>query len=193
MDRASAFFIALCFATTAIAQSLTGSIAGKVLDQSGAFIAAASIRAVNTNMNFRYEAQSNGVGSYLFPALLPGSYRIEVEKPGFASAVRPDVAVHVQDRVELNVELAVASVSDRATVQGTEPMLNTQDAALGTLVERDFIDNIPLNGRSVQSLILLAPGVAATKANFSEQGQFNTLGNSSSDPVNRRMLVRGDN
>src|SRR5439155_11463994 len=59
---------------------------------------------------------------------------------------------------------------------GEAPMLNTQDATVSTVVNRQFIENIPLNGRSFQSLILLTPGVVPTKASFGEQGQFSING-----------------
>ena len=173
-----ALAIALAFSTSglALAQSSNGTIGGVVTDPSHALVAQATVRAVNTGTNLPYETQTNQAGAYLLPALPPGDYRLEVEKTGFKTAVRPGVALHVQDTLEMNFELAVGAKSETMTVEGAAPMVNTQDATVSTVVNRQFIENIPLNGRSFQSLLLLTPGVVAAKASFGEQGQFNING-----------------
>jgi len=90
--------------------------------------------------------------------------RIEVEKPGFARLIKPDVALHVQDALEINFELKIGSVSETVTVEGGAPLVNTESATVSTVVDRTFVENLPLNGRSFQTLIMLTPGVVMTPA-----------------------------
>ena len=170
------FLFALMTVSLELAQSSNGSIAGQVMDPSRAVIAQALVSAVNTNTNFLYETETNEAGTYLLATLAPGNYRVEIEKTGFKSAVRPNVVLHVQDALELNFELAVGSMSDTVTVESSVLAANTQYTTVSTVVNRQFIENIPLNGRSFQSLLLLTPGVVATKATFAEQGQFSING-----------------
>ncbi|MBM3815140.1 MAG: TonB-dependent receptor [Acidimicrobiia bacterium] len=171
-----AVLLSLGICCMAFAQSSSGSLSGTVLDTSGAAIATAVVRAAQTNTNVRYETASNQEGRYWLPALLPGSYRIEVERAGFKTAVRPAVVVHVRDTLELDFELAVGDVTEIVTVKGTATTVNTRDATVTTVINRQFIENNPLNGRSLQSLLLLTPGVVPTKATFGEQGQFSING-----------------
>lgn len=94
--------------------------------------------------------------------LLPGSYRIGIEKTGFQKLIKPDVVLHVQDALELNFEMTLGSASQTITVEAGAPVVNTESAAFSTVVDRTFVDNLPLNGRSFQTLILLTPGVVVT-------------------------------
>ena len=168
--------LALFVPVVAFGQSSNGAVAGQVTDPSRAVVAQAVVRAVNSQTNVRYETQTNQSGVYVIPSLPPGAYRVEVEKTGFKSLVKTDIVVHVQDTIELNFELAVGSTSETVTVEAATPMVNTQDASVSTVIDRQFVENIPLNGRSFQSLILLTPGVVASKASFAEQGQFSING-----------------
>jgi hypothetical protein len=158
------------------AQTTNGSITGRVTDPSHAMIADAKVAAVNTGTNFRYETATNGAGEYTLANLPPGTYRIEVEKSGFKKLVRPDVNLHVQDALAIDFEMAVGSVSDTVTVQAGAPLVNTTSATVSTVVDQTFVENIPLNGRSFQTLIMLTPGVVVTQTAFDDQGQFSVNG-----------------
>src|SRR6266436_5622810 len=158
------------------AQSTNGSLSGLIADPSKAVIADAKISAINTATNFRYETPTNTSGEYYLTNLPPGLYRLEIEKPGFKKLIKPDVTLHVQDAMELNFALTLGSTSETTTVESGAPLLTTESAAVGTVVDRQFIENLPLNGRSFQSLITLTPGVVLTKANELEAGQFSVNG-----------------
>jgi hypothetical protein len=158
------------------AQSTNGSITGRVTDPSHAVIQAASILALNADTNARHETTTNETGDYSLPNLPPGRYRLELEKPGFKRVVKPDVVVHVQDRLEIDFEMTVGSVSERVTVAVGAPLLESSDATVSTLIENRFVENLPLNGRSFASLIDLTPGVVLVTNNFFEQGQFSVNG-----------------
>src|SRR5258708_10173836 len=147
------------------AQSTNGSLSGRIADPSKAVTACAKISLINTATNFRYETPTNPSGEYYLTNLPPGLYRLEIEKPGFKKLIKPDVTLHVQDAMELNFALTLGSTSETITVESGAPLLTTESAAVGTVVDRQFIENLPLNGRSFHSLITLTPGVVLTKAN----------------------------
>src|SRR5580693_3484444 len=158
------------------AQSTNASITGRVTDPSKALIAGAKAAAVSSGTSFRYAAATNGSGEYYLTNLPPGSYRIEIEKAGFKKLIKPDVTLHVQDAIELNFELTLGSTSETITVEAGAPLVNTESATVSTVVDRTFVDNLPLNGRSFQTLIMLVPGVAVTPTALDDQGQFSVNG-----------------
>lgn len=119
---------------------------------------------------------SNGHGEYSFPAMLPGPYDITVEANGFKTLHQNAVVVEVDHRARLDFALTIGSTRESITVNGTAPLLNTSDASVSTLIGNQFVENLPLNGRSFSSLIDLAPGVVLTPVNQYEGGQFSVNG-----------------
>ena len=157
------------------AQSTNASVTGRVTDLSKATIAEAKVVALNLGTNFRYESTTSAAGEYTLANLPPGSYRIEVEKPGFKKLVQPGVALHVQDTLEINFEMTLGSATDAITVADVLSV-ETESATVSTVVNQTFVENLPLNGRSFQTLILLTPGTVVTATAFDDQGQFSVNG-----------------
>src|SRR5262249_34808247 len=157
-------------------QSTNASLTGRITDSTKAAIADAKIAAISTNTNARYETSSNGSGEYSLPNLPPIAYRLEVEKSGFKKTLKPDVILHVQDTLEINFELTVSSVKATVTVESGAPLVNTESATVSTVIDRMLVADLPLNGRSFQTLILLTPGVVPTVTAFNDQGQFSVNG-----------------
>jgi hypothetical protein len=152
--------ISLCsFLPKALAQTETATIAGRVTDTSGALVSAATLRLVNIDQDTDTDTKTNGSGLYVFPNAQPGRYRIQVEHDGFKVANLTGLTVNVQDNLEENFRLEVGSVSESVTVNGSGVNINTADASVSTVIDRKFVENTPLNGRSFQDLISLAPGV----------------------------------
>src|SRR5581483_6338959 len=168
--------LVVLLATAAIAQSPNGTISGLVLDPSGGFIANADIVIVNDATGVKYSGTTNDDGIYAVSTLPPGSYRIQVSKVGFKTLIKPDIILNVQDALAINFTLPVGALSETVTVEGGAPLVNTQDASVSTVVDRRFVENMPLNGRSFQALITLTPGVVLTPSSGSEQGQFSING-----------------
>src|SRR5713226_7877584 len=158
------------------AQSTNGSLSGRIADPSKAVIADAKISAINTATNFRYETTTNTSGEYYLSNLPPGLYRLEIEKSGFKKLLKPDVILHVQDALEINFQMTLGSASETITVQAASPLVNSESATVSTVVDRTFVEDLPLNGRSFQTLIMLTPGVVITATAFDDQGQFSVNG-----------------
>jgi hypothetical protein len=165
------FCVAVCYAST------DATVTGLITDHSGAVVPGATVVFTNINTNVPYTTQTNGVGVYSLSTLSPGVYRANISKDGFKSIVKGDIELHVQDQLSINFELQVGSVSESITVSGGAPVVNTESAAVSTVVDRQFVENIPLNGRSFQSLIETVPGVtAAPGAGVGSKGEFSVNG-----------------
>jgi hypothetical protein len=179
LGRFAAFVIALLsfpLPSPVFAQSTNGSLSGRVTDPSKAVVVDANVVAVRADTNVRYETATNATGDYVLTNLTPGAYRIEVEKVGFRKIIKPEVIVHVQDSLTIDFELQLGSLAATVTVEAGAPLLNTKSAAVATVVDRTFVENLPLNGRSFQSLIAMTPGVVLTPASSTSPGQFSVNG-----------------
>lgn len=172
----SAAVVCLLFSSLLYAQSINASLSGRITDPSAAVIVEARVRAIDTGTNFRYETTTNSSGQYFIAHLPPGTYRLEAEKSGFKKLIKPDVVLHVQDRLEIDFAMTLGAASETITVEGGATLLNTQDAAVSTLIDNRFVENMPLNGRSFSSLLDLTPGVVLTASNQYEAGQFSVNG-----------------
>jgi Carboxypeptidase regulatory-like domain/TonB dependent receptor len=174
--RISVLTLCFIFGLVLHAQSTNASFAGRITDPSQARIAGARVAAINTSTSSRYEAPSDASGEYVLANLPPGGYRIEVEKSGFKKLVKPDVILHVQDALEIDFQMTVGANSETVTVEGGAPLVDTESGTVSTVVDRTFVDDLPLNGRSFQTLIQLTPGVVPTVTAFDDQGQFSVNG-----------------
>jgi len=174
------FFLIMLLTRAALGQSPNGTISGLVLDPSERAIVGAEVLIVNDSTGVRYAATTNGEGLYAIPNLPPGPYRIQVSKMGFKTLIKPDVVLNVQAAVAINFTLPVGALSETVTVEGGAPLVNTESSAVSTVVDRHFVENLPLNGRSFQDLILLTPGVSTnspqSKVLSDSSGEFSVNG-----------------
>jgi hypothetical protein len=168
--------VTLCCSTIALSQTETGTILGRITDPSGAAISGADIQVQNVLTGAELRTKTNSSGLYVATALPPGTYRIIVSNPGFRQIVKPDVILNVQGNISLNFTMTVGSTSEIVTVTGGAPLVNSQDASIGTVVDHNFAQNMPLNGRSIQSLMELTPGVTLAPTSYLSQGQLTTAG-----------------
>ncbi len=113
---------------------------------------------------------------YTFATVKPGRYLMRVERQGFQSVDVTGLTFYTQDQVARNFTLEVGSSSESITVNGGDLNINTTDASVGTIVDHQFVENIPMNGRSFQTLILLSPGVVTNNPNGDESGQYSVNG-----------------
>lgn len=149
----------LCWHLSLLGQSTHASLTGRVTDPNKAVIVGALVTVVNTGTAIHYEGQTNETGEYYIPDLPPGRYRIEVEKLGFKAVIQSGLILHVQDALELNFEMTLGSASESVTVAGEPFALDTESSTVGTVVEQREANELPLNGRNVFNLVVLAPSV----------------------------------
>ena len=157
------------------------SLLGTVSDPSGASVHRARIRLLQAATGIHQNTESNESGVYLFANVAPGTYEISVQADGFAEATRTDLRVKVGDELKFDFVLSVGERADVVEVLGEETLVQTQKAGISTVVDETAIPELPLNGRQLQNLALLAPGVAAgwnttTAANRYGKARENTEG-----------------
>lgn len=161
-------FALLVVLLSSVAFAQNAQLSGQVRDASGAAVVDAVLKIENQATNFAWEVRSNGDGVYLLPSLPPGDYRIAVSASGFQPREVRDLRLEVAGKSALNFVLTVDGEKQTVTVSASGMQIDTTDAAISTVVDQKFVENIPLNGRSFQSLLTAIPGVQVVP---STQGQ----------------------
>jgi hypothetical protein len=164
VSRIIVLVVALAVAMPSFGQTF-GQITGLITDSTGGVVPNASVTVTNPQTNFTRAEIANAAGVYTFPNLLPGVYNIRVEVPGFQSAIRSGVELQVQQTARLDFKLEVGAVSQAVEVTGGTPLLNTEDATVGTVIDNQRIVDLPLNGRNFLQLVALSPNVSSGFAN----------------------------
>jgi len=167
--------LAAVFGPLLLAQNESGAITGVVTDPSGAVVAGATVTIVDLGTSTARATKTGANGEYTFSTLRPSHYKITVEAQGFKESLVSDVELHTQDRIAENVTLNVGSSSDTVNVSAETTQLETT-ATVATTVDREFVENMPLNGRSFQALIALTPGSVTAKTYYTSSGQFSVNG-----------------
>ena len=163
-----------------LAQNESATLSGRVTDPNGASIVGAEVVLTNMDTNIEQRTKTNSVGLNVFTGVHPGRYRAAAGSTGFKTLIKENLVLHVQDEIAENFSLAVGSFSETVTVEANGVNVNTTDATVSTVVDRQFVENLPLNGRSFQTLIELAPGVVVTPSTSNDPGQFSVNGQRSS-------------
>ncbi|HUO14254.1 MAG TPA: carboxypeptidase-like regulatory domain-containing protein, partial [Verrucomicrobiae bacterium] len=159
----------LCHAQTAG----TGAIVGIVSDPSGAVVSGASIKATNKATGEIRTANSGARGNYSLQLLPPGTYTLEVTKPGFKNSNYQNITVTVTETQNLNVKLEVGSITQTVDVTGAAEQLQTDSSSLGRVADSQIVESMPLVTRNYTQIIALSPGVAADVTNAGELGRGN--------------------
>ncbi len=157
----------LCFGQNA-------QLSGLLRDPSGLSVSGADVNILNEQTGGRRTARSNESGAYSLPSLNPGDYRITIRAAGFETIVREGIRLEVGDNARIDFSLKIGDSRTVVTVSSGPPMMNTESASVGTVIDRQFVDSLPMNGRSFQTLLELSPGVVMVPVNptGSDQGQF---------------------
>ncbi len=169
--------ISLCFLLSIAvqAQSATATLSGAVVDSSGAVIPGANVTISNNATGLQRQTITNDEGNFTVPLLPPSNYTVTVQRDGFAPAEIREVILNVGDQRSLRIQLTVGQVSGTVTVTSEAPLID-EAPAVATVVDRQLVENMPLNGRSFNALLELTPGTVLTSGNFQEQGQFSVNG-----------------
>lgn len=149
----------LMFASQAYSQNTTGSIVGTVTDASGASVANATVTVTNIATADKRTTSSSDSGEYQVLTLQPGQYSLTIEGTGFKRYNRNPVEVQVEQATRVNVQMVIGAVSEQVTVTSSAPIMQSENASLGQVVEGRAVTEMPLNGRNVLALVGLVPGV----------------------------------
>jgi len=148
------------------AQESRGSITGQVIDSTGAVVPRVLVSATNTATKVSTSATTNDTGNYTVFYLIPGVYDVTAALTGFATIDQKGIEVRVGDKLELDFKMQVGSMATQMQVVGETPLLSTESASSGTIIDRRQITELPLPYGNPFMLSILAPGVVFTGANL---------------------------
>ena len=154
-----AALLALLAGGVAWAQDARGAISGRIIDQSGAVIPNATVTVVNGAIGVKLQQQTGQDGYYHAPFLMPGTYRIEVTAAGFKTIIRDGVEVRVADNLEINLTLELGTSEQSVTVTAEAPLMNTESASMGTVIDSLRVASLPVSYGNPFLLIGLTSGV----------------------------------
>ena len=142
-------------------QAFYGSVVGTITDQSSAALTGAQVILTNVDTGERRQAQSGSGGEYQFLNLVPGRYRVEVERTGFKRATRDNIEVTVSGATRADISMRLGEVTQSVEVHAEASLLQTENANLSQVVNTRSIEELPVNGRNILNLTALVPGVVA--------------------------------
>ena len=168
--------LVVTLATPAFPQG-RAEINGTVLDQEMAVLPGATVTAIHEGQGTERTTVTGSTGRYVIPTLLPGTYTVRVELPGFQTQERKGLAVNVGQELTIDFTLNIASVAEEVTVTGAAPVVETTATRIGTSVTNQEIDNLPSASRNQLSLMQMVPGLTPSlNPGTFEGGQFNANG-----------------
>jgi hypothetical protein len=147
----------VCSALVLPAQEFRGTITGQVTDANGAMVQGASVVASGPQQS--YKATTTEKGDFTIPFVQPGVYNFSIQANGFKKTEQNGVVIDVSAKLNVTFVLEVGAVSETVNVLAQSAQINTTDASGGTVVDPEQVQNLPLNGREVYSLLTLTPGV----------------------------------
>ncbi len=166
------------FAWAAASQTTSTEILGRVTDPSGAVVPGAQVILLRLSTGERRETLTSRSGDYDFPVIEIGEYSVTVSKEGFKTAEQKPVLAQFEQKARVDFRLELGAVSDKIQVVARGVGLKTDDAAVGQVLDRRLVLELPLNGRNVASLAVLVPGVQyGTRQGFDGLGGFPIPGN----------------
>lgn len=147
-----------CSMASLLAQSISGTIVGTIRDASGAVIAGAKIRATNAGTGATADTVTNPDGDFVIPNLPPANYRLRVEMNGFRSVDVKSVTLLTNQTLRNDVRLELGELQQTVEVEGVAPVVASESSSLANNVDTHSVVTLPLNGRTLDRLILITPG-----------------------------------
>ena len=159
----SLFLILFCFALASPGNAQiagTGSIQGSVADKSGALIPNATVTLVNKDTQVKQTTHTDGAGAYVFPNISIGTYIVDISATGFQSYEQTGIVLEVGSNIAVNVGLGVGTSDVKVEVQATALSLQSEDVSFKQTIDQQDVQEMPLNGRQMTSLITLSGGAS---------------------------------
>src|ERR1700681_3363875 len=183
--------ILLLSSSLVLAQVDTGSILGTVTDASGAVIGGATVTLTNEGTSASLSTTVGSDGGYKFTPVRIGSYRVTATSQGFQTTEQRNIAVNVGASVVVNFTLKPGQVTETVEVTTTTPVLETQDASVGQVVNSRNVNNLPLNGRNFTFLAQLAAGVNSPNSDTRGNAASGAFAANGSRPAQNNYLLDG--
>jgi hypothetical protein len=168
--------LCLSLGVAAFGQMESATLSGVINDPNGGVVPDVEVIVTRIETGTIVTTKTNGAGIYFFTSLMPGHYHLMVRKAGFKEIAIKEFQLYVQDKLEQNFSLEIGSVAETVTVNADDLHINTTDATVSTVVDRNFAENLPMNGRSFQTLIDLTPGIVVVPSTEADNGQFSVDG-----------------
>src|SRR5438094_1154759 len=184
--RFGIFFAVFFLASSLFGQQVTGAINGTVKDSSGLSIPGAGVTLVSQETDAQLQATTDAAGSYQFPLVRAGRYRMTVAASGFQRLVRTEIIVNTAEQIRLDLTLQVGAVNETVTVSAETPLLQSEKATVGQVVEQRTIQSIPLATRNFTQILGTSAGVVNSIYNADNPG-------TGSDSVSVNGARRGSN
>jgi hypothetical protein len=163
-------FLVLFLTLRVVAQVSTATVVGTVQDSTAAAIPDAQIKLVNDQTGTENDSKTGGDGRFVLTGILPGVYRLWIQRNGFATTQLSGITLNIGDTRNFLVRLQIGPVTESVTVDASGITPNTNDASVSTVVDRRFVNTIPLNGQSFQDLISMTPGIVTQNPQAAGQG-----------------------
>jgi hypothetical protein len=168
----------------------SGTIAGTVTDSSGAAIASAQITVRNDNTGLSYPSKTDSGGRFTVPFVPVGTYELQVDRVGFTSFTQKNIDVHDYATLQVNAVLKITTVTSQIIVNGNPPTLQTEATNLVQVIDRERVQDLPLNGRDILQLLTLNAGVSNTNS-IGGSEEVATLGTSNAGLYTVPVSVNG--
>ena len=178
--------VILLLCNASIAQTSQGRILGTVTDEHGAAVKAAKVVITNIETAASRTLETNEAGDYVAPNLAPGLYRVVAEAAGFKRVERTSVRLEVAKDLRIDLALPAGQLSESVTVTDEPPAIETTNTTLGGTFSNKSINDLPLNGRDFQNLVVLRPGVQRSPG-----GGFLSISSNGNRPENNNFIVDG--
>ena len=178
----------------ALGQVTTGAVLGTVQDSTGAVLPGVEMTATNLDTGITRTAIAGDEGSYRLTNLSLGNYEVSASLPGFSTEVRTGIELTIGRRAVVDFTLSVGEISERVTVTGEAPLVETTSGSLGDLVDRETVLALPLNGRDMTDLLTLQAGtanVSTARSNNASRGYSQKVSISGSRPNDVGVLLDG--
>ncbi|MBM3810845.1 MAG: TonB-dependent receptor [Acidimicrobiia bacterium] len=176
----AAAWLGLLLHTSLFAQGVRANLVGRITDESGAVVQGVKVSATNAGTNETRTMSVGEAGEFSFPQLLPGQYTLTAEQTGFRKEVIRGILLETGQSARIDVILKVGSVTETVEVTAATPLISSENANVGAVVDQKKVVELPLNGRDYLQLALMAPGVAppAQGSTLGFRGGINVAGHS---------------